>query len=497
MTTATQNDATAKVDAFLARRHQLFIDGKWVDPIDGETFAVHDPALGEEIAQVALGKAADVDKAVAAASKAFETGPWPAMTPSERARILLRVADLIEKYGDELALLETRNQGKLLAVSKMAEVGGSAEQFRYMAGWATKLGGESVPMNGPGNWHAYTLREPIGVVGAITPWNFPLSMASQKIAPALAVGCTVVLKPAENTPMTALRLAEILQEAGVPDGVVNVVTGFGSDAGSALTEHPKVDKITFTGSTAVGKTIIHAATGNLKKLSLELGGKSPVFVFGDADIEQAVQAVAGGIFFNSGQVCAAGSRLYVHASIYDRMVQEVAKVAEGMKVGPGIDPASQLGPLVSAKQQSNVLSMIEEGRHGADLVTGGKAVGDKGYYVAPTIIANADPKSKIMQDEVFGPVLCATRFDTDDLDVLAAEANDSIYGLFANIWTRDVSVAHRFARKIKSGTVRVNATVGLDNALPFGGYKQSGWGRESGRVGIEEFTQIKSVAVQL
>jgi len=495
--TTSQNDANAKVDAFLKRRHQLFIGGQWVDPVEGETFPVYDPALGQEIAQVAKGKAADIDKAVAAASRAFESGPWPKMSPSERARILFRVADLIEQYGDELALLETRNQGKLLAIARFAEVGGSAEHFRYMAGWATKVGGETIPMNGGGDWHAYTLREPIGVVGAITPWNFPLSMASQKIAPALAVGCTVVLKPAENTPLTALRLAEILQEAGVPDGVVNVVTGFGSDAGAALTAHPLVDKITFTGSTAVGKTIVHAATGNMKKVSLELGGKSPVFVFADADIDKAVEAVAGGIFFNSGQVCAAGSRLYVHASIYDNMLKALAGAAQSLKVGPGVDPTSQIGPLVSAKQQAAVLAMIEEGTHGADLITGGKRVGDTGYYVEPTIIANAGPQSKIMQDEVFGPVLAANSFDTDDLDVLAREANNSIYGLFANIWTKDVSVAHQFARKIKSGTVRVNAMVGLDNALPFGGYKQSGWGRESGRVGVEEFTQVKSVAIQL
>ena len=489
--------AESRVEAFLGRTHQLFINGRWVDAASGEMFDVFDPAVGERISRVAKGGAADIDRAVKAASAAFEKGPWGKMSPDERAAILFRVADLIERYGDELALLETRNQGKPLWMSKFAEVGGSAAHFRYQGGWATKLTGESISMNGGGEWHSYTLREPVGVVGAIVPWNFPLTMAAAKLAPALAAGCTVVLKPAEQTPLTALRLAEILQEAGLPDGVVNVVTGFGADAGAPLAEHPLVDKVTFTGSTAVGKSIVRAAAGNLKKVSLELGGKSPVIVFPDADLTQAIDAAAGGIFFNSGQVCAAGSRLYAHASVFDRVVEGVADQAAKLRVGPGVEAATQLGPLVSAVQQQRVLGMIDKGRGSAEIVTGGRPVGGRGYFVAPTLLINPDPNSAIMQDEVFGPVLCVSRYGDEDLEAIAAEANNSIYGLYASIWTSNVSVAHKLARLIKAGTIRVNAPLGLDTALPFGGYKQSGWGRESGRVGLEEYTQVKSVAVKL
>jgi p-cumic aldehyde dehydrogenase len=369
--------------------------------------------------------------------------------------------------------------------------------FRYMGGWCSKIGGRTIPVSFDGrDYHAYTRREPVGVVGAIVPWNYPLAMAAWKLAMALAAGCTVILKPSEITPLSALRLIEIIHEAGVPEGVVNIVTGYGSEAGQALADHPDVDKIAFTGSTAIGKQIARSALGNMKRVSLELGGKSPSIVCADADLEQAIPGAALAIFFNSGQVCFAASRLYVHRSIYDRFIAGLAAVAESFAVGNGRDPATMLGPLVSKKQQERVLGYVEAGKaEGAELITGGTAVGDTGYYVAPTVFGNATPDMRIVREEIFGPVVAATPFD--DLDEVVRQANDSNYGLAANIWTRDLKTAHKTAARIKAGSVWLNCHGIVDSALPFGGYKESGWGREVSEDGVLLYTETKTVCALL
>ncbi len=370
--------------------------------------------------------------------------------------------------------------------------------LRYMAGWATRLNGETIPVSSPGNWHAYTLREPVGVVGQIIPWNFPLMMAAWKLAPALAAGCTIVLKPAEQTPLTALRLGELIQEVGIPDGVVNIVTGFGETAGAALAEHPDVDKVAFTGSTEVGKLIVKAAAGNLKRVSLELGGKSPAIVFPDADLDLAIAGTADAIFYNQGQCCTAGSRLFAHKSIYDRVVDGVVAAAGKLRVGHGLDPTVNLGPLVSKEQYQRVTGFINSGRtEGAEVVTGGKVSSEQGYFVEPTVLAKTNRDMRVVREEIFGPVVCIQSFDDADLDVVAKFANDTEYGLQASVWTRDLSVAHRMARKIKAGTICINAHNYGDPAWPFGGYKQSGWGREMGKEVMEHYTETKSVAARL
>jgi phenylacetaldehyde dehydrogenase len=488
--------ATAR--KFLRGEHRLFIDGRWVAATSGKTFEVEDPGTGRVIAKVAEGDAVDIDLAVDAARRAFESGPWPKMTPADRTRLLLKLADLIEKHGDELAELEVIDNGKPLAGAKRG-IAGTADMVRYMAGWATKFHGESVEMSIPGDWHAYTLRQPIGVVGQIIPWNFPLSMAIWKLAPALAVGCTVVLKPAEQTPLNALRLGSLIQEAGFPGGVVNIVTGFGSGAGAALAAHSSVDKIAFTGSTATGKRIVTSALGNLKKVTLELGGKSPVFVFPDADLEQAAAGAANAIFFNSGQVCSAGSRLYVHKRVFDKVVADVASHGDRMQLGHGLDAGSQLGPLISKVQLDRVRSYIAGGcSDGAELVTQRQLDADRvGYFVAPTVLAHTRPDMAVVREEIFGPVVCAMPFDDDDLDRIAATANDSDFGLFAGIWTSDFRLAHKLAKRIKAGSVSVNAHMVNEPALPFGGFKQSGWGRERGREALELYSELKSVAINL
>ena len=483
---------------FLRGEHRLFIDGRWVAAASGKSFEVEDPGTGRTIARVAEGDAVDIDLAVNAARRAFESGPWPKMTPAERTRLLLKLADLIEQHGDELAELEVVDNGKPLAVARRGIVG-TADMVRYMAGWATKFHGETVEMSTPGDWHAYTLRQPVGVVGQIIPWNFPLSMAIWKLAPALAVGCTVVLKPAEQTPLNALRLGTLIQEAGFPDGVVNIVTGFGATAGAALAAHPGVDKVAFTGSTAPGKRIVQSALGNLKKVTLELGGKSPVFVFPDADLEQAAAGAANAIFFNSGQVCSAGSRLYVHKRVYDKVVADVAAHGDRMQLGHGLEAGSQLGPLISRVQMERVNSYIDSGRSdGATLVTQRRLAADRvGFFVAPTVLADTRPDMAVVREEIFGPVVCAMSFDDDDLDRIAATANDSDFGLFAGIWTGDLRLAHKLAKRIKAGSVSVNAHMVNEPALPFGGFKQSGWGRERGREALELYSELKSVAINL
>jgi len=367
-----------------------------------------------------------------------------------------------------------------------------------MSGWATRLNGETIPISAPGNWHAYTLREPIGVVGQIIPWNFPLLMAAWKIAPALSSGCAIVLKAAEQTPMTALRLAELIVEAGVPAGVVNILTGFGETAGAALAAHPDVDKIAFTGSTEVGKLIVQAAAGNLKKVSLELGGKSPAIILPDADLDAAIPGAANAIFFNHGQCCCAGSRLYAHKAVYDKVVSGIADIAGKIKVGPGLDPTTEMGPLVSDEQFARVTGYIDEGRKsGAKVAVGGDRVGNLGYFVQPTVLENTTPNMKVVREEIFGPVVCTTPFGSDDLDAIAKQANDTIYGLAASVWSRNGSTAHKLARRIRSGTVWINCHNVFDASLPFGGYKQSGWGREMGAEVFQNYTEVKAVTAAL
>jgi phenylacetaldehyde dehydrogenase len=419
------------------------------------------------------------------------------MLPAERSRLLWKVADLIDQNRDELAELETLDNGKPIFFSRMVDVPSAMETFRYFSGWATKIEGNTIPLSKPGaKFFAYTLREPVGVVGQIIPWNFPLIMAGWKLAPALAAGCTVVLKPAEQTPLTALRLGELILEAGFPDGVVNIVPGFGETAGAALAAHPDVDKIAFTGSTEVGRLIVDAARGNLKKVSLELGGKSPNIVFPDADLDSAIPGSAAAIFFNQGQCCTAGSRLFVHKSIFDKVVDGVAQETKNFHIGPGIDPSTNLGPLVSKEQQDRVCGYLESGtREGAKAVVGGHRISGSGYFVEPTVLVDVKPHMKVVQEEIFGPVVTAIPFSAPE--EVAAFANDSMYGLAAAVWTRDLSKAHRMAAKLRAGTVWINCYNVFDNALPFGGYKQSGWGRESGHAVLEMYTEIKSVCAQI
>jgi phenylacetaldehyde dehydrogenase len=478
---------------------RLLIDGAWQAAASGALLDVTDPCTGDVIAQAAAGDAADIDAAVDAARRAFERGPWPAMKPAQRARLLWRLAELIDQHADELAALETLNTGKPLKMARMFDVALSAECLRYHAGWCTKLSGETRATSLPGEWHTYTLREPLGVAGLIVPWNVPLPMAVGKIAPALAAGCTAVLKPAELTPLTAVRLGELIVEAGFPPGVVNIVTGLGTTAGQALVDHPGVDKLSFTGSTAVGQRILASAAGNLKRLSLELGGKSPVFIFPDADLERATDAAARGIFANAGQVCAAGSRLFVHESVFERVVQGVADRARRLRVAPGHLPESEMGPLISQRQRERVLAYVAGGiAEGADVLTGGAALPGAGYFMQPTVMARTRADMALVREEIFGPVLSTFAFgDEEELDTLAARGNDTAYGLSASVWTRDLSRAHRMARRLKAGNIRVNAAVAPDFAMPFGGMKLSGWGRENGREGVESFTELKSVAIDL
>jgi phenylacetaldehyde dehydrogenase len=479
---------------------RMLINGRWVTAASGETFPTYDPATGNVICQVPAGDKADIDAAVKAARSAFENGPWSRMTPSERGKLLWKLADLLEENLEEFARLESMDNGKPLTVARVADVPLAIDLFRYMAGWATKISGTTIPISvpyAPGEkFFAYTQREPIGVVGQIIPWNFPLLMAAWKLGPALATGCTVVLKPAEQTPLTALRLGELIEKAGFPEGVVNIVTGLGETAGAALAAHPGVDKIAFTGSTEVGKLIVRAAANDLKKVSLELGGKSPNIILDDADLDTAIAGAANAIFFNHGQCCCAGSRLYVHTKSFDRVVDGVANAARKIKIGPGHAPDSEMGPLVSEEQLNRVLGYMNAGEEeGAHTVAGGGRHGTRGYFVKPTVLVNTKPGMKVMDEEIFGPVVCAIPFKNVD-EVLPAEKKNN-YGLAAAVWTRDIAKAHRIAHELRAGTVWVNCYNIFDAALPFGGYKQSGWGREMGAEVLELYTQTKAVCVRL
>lgn len=493
--------ASGKTQAFLQQDHQLLIDGQNVAAVSGKQIDVVDPATGQLIARVAEGDKADIDKAVTAARGAFEGGAWPKLTPSERGKLLWRLADLLEENLDEVAEIESLDNGKPRAVAAAADVPLAVDLFRYMAGWATKIEGNTIPISVPympdAEFHSYTLREPVGVVGQIIPWNFPLLMAAWKLGPALATGCTVVLKVAEETPLSALRLGQLIQEAGFPNGVVNIITGYGETAGAALAAHGDVDKCAFTGSTEVGKLIVKAASeSNLKKITLELGGKSPNIILPDADLELAIPGAANAIFFNHGQCCCAGSRLFVHRDQFEEVAEGVAELAKQIKIGAGMNPETEMGPMVSQIQQDRVCGYLESGlSDGATALCGGQKTGDNGYFVEPTVLVNTRPEMKIIQEEIFGPVVTAVSYD--DTDQLIASANDSPYGLAAAVWTRDISLGHKIAKKMRAGTVWVNCYNVFDASLPFGGYKQSGWGREMGHEALNLYTETKAITIQL
>ena len=495
MSTATA-PAQARVKPPKVKTQQpMFIGGKWVDSVSGKYFATLNPATGEKICDVAEGDKADIDKAVAAARKAFESGPWSKMSAAERGRLMNKLADAIEARSDELAALESLDNGKPVKDAKAADLPLTVKCFRYYAGWADKNHGKTIPIEGP--FFCYTRHEPVGVVGQIIPWNFPLLMQAWKWGPALACGCTVVLKPAEQTPLTALKVAEIAQEVGFPDGVLNVVPGFGPTAGAALSGHMDVDKIAFTGEHTTGQLVMTAAAqSNLKRVSLELGGKSPNIVFADADLDAAIEGAYFGLFFNQGQCCCAGSRLFVEEKVYDQFVDKMTKKTKSRIVGDPFDLATDQGPQVSQEQFDRVMGYINAGqKEGAKMLCGGKRVGDKGYFIEPTIFDGVTDDMKIAKEEIFGPVMNILKFK--NIEEVVQRGNRTFYGLAAAVWTRDIKKALSLANGLRAGTVWVNCYDVFDAAAPFGGYKMSGIGRELGEYALEAYTEVKTVTVAL
>jgi len=472
----------------------LYINGEFVESVSGKTFDTPNPATGETLATVYEADKEDIDRAVRAARAAFDSGPWSKISAAERSRLLYKLADLLEENKEELAQLETLDNGKPIRETRNADIPLAIEHLRYYAGWSTKIVGQTIPVNGP--FFNYTRHEPVGVVGQIIPWNFPLLMAMWKLGAALATGCTVVLKPAEQTPLSALYLAELIEEAGFPPGVINIVPGFGETAGQAIVDHPLVDKIAFTGSTEVGKLIMKNAARSLKRVTLELGGKSPNIILPDADLSKAIPGALNGVMFNQGQVCCAGSRVFIQKKHYDNVLADMASHAKNIRQGFGLNPETEMGPLVSEEQQSRVLNYIEKGiEEGAEVVTGGSTPSEKGYFVTPTIFADVEDKMTIAKEEIFGPVIAALPFE--DLDEVIDRANNSEYGLAAGLWTRDVANAHYVANRLRAGTVWVNCYNVFDAASPFGGYKQSGIGREMGSYALNNYTEVKSVWISL
>ncbi len=500
MTSNHENPLVNKHSGLIGRLQKLFIHGQWQDGSSGESIPVYDPSNGRQISQLVSANAADVGQAVESAKKCFHSAEWAKMKPTERQRLLLRLADLIAEHADELAELESIDNGKPVMAARQADLNNAIEFVRYMAGWATKISGQtldvSVPRLKDGEFFAYTKPQPVGVVAAIVPWNFPLVMALWKVAPALATGCTVVLKPAEQSSLTALRLAELVVQAGYPDGVLNVITGFGHIAGDALINHRDIDKISFTGSVPTGKVIGRAAVEGMKRFTLELGGKSPMIIMPDISVEQAVQGAAMGIFYNQGQVCTAASRLYVHRSKYAEVVEGIATMAAQMPIGPGFEPSTQIGPLISESHANKVAGYVDIGQQeGAELLTGGQRLDCPGYYVSPAVLANTNNQMRVVKEEIFGPVLSVMPFDSTD-EVIAL-ANDSEFGLAASVWTKDLTTAHRVTESVQAGISWVNCHNVLDPNLPFGGVGFSGIGRELGAASIEAYFEPRSVMMRL
>ncbi|MCC6510398.1 MAG: aldehyde dehydrogenase family protein [Pirellulaceae bacterium] len=476
------------------RHTQCFIDGKWQDAASGKTFATIDPATEETIADVAEGDAADVDRAAKAARRAFDSGPWSRMDARDRGRAIYRLADLIEEEIDELAALESLDNGKPVKDARAADLPLVIDCLRYYAGFADKIHGSTIPIRG--NYFSYTRREPVGVAGQIIPWNFPMLMAAWKWGPALAAGCTIVMKPAEQTPLTCLRMAQLAQEAGIPDGVINVVPGYGPTAGAAVVKHPLIDKVAFTGEHRTAQIIMRDAADSLKRLTFELGGKSPNVILADADLEKAAAGTAFGLFFNQGQCCCAGSRVYVEDKIHDEFVARLTELAAGRRLGNPLSLDTDQGPQVDQAQFDKILSYIEKGhQEGAQCRTGGGRSGERGYFVQPTIFSGVTDNMAIARDEIFGPVMSVLKFS--DWEELITRANDTFYGLAAAVWTRDISKAHDFARRVRAGTIWVNCYDVFDAAAPFGGFKMSGQGRELGEEGLKAYTESKTVTIAL